>query len=1186
MKRFLLNILLVVAATMAWAQTDKDAPFWNNLEVFMLNKEMPHVLRFAYTNEADIAKQQYERSPYYRCLDGEWDFYYVESPKDAPDCQVLSTLGVPKSALPLKPRYGKIQVPGNIELQGYGTPVYVNQSNEFKSNPPYAPTEFNPVGCYVRDFDVPADWVGTEENPGRKIFLKIGAVKSCCYLYINGKQVGYSEDSKSPAEFDISRYVKKGKNRVCVKVLRFCDGSYLECQDMWRMSGITRSVELYSLPQFHIKDFTIRASVDTITYLKGRLDLIVDFSGEAPCPYKIEVELFEHNGISLMKKSKKVKKKEWYSFFSPKDFDLPVIDRWSDDNPYLYTLVFRLYNDKDSLLESTGSQIGFRRVEIKKIDGVQQLCVNGIPVQIRGVNRHEHSGYSGQYVSREEMRRDIRLMKEANINAVRTCHYPDDEYWYYLCDSAGIYVWDEANVESHAQGYGAQSLAKNQDWEMSMTYRVNNMFHRDKNRPSVIAWSLGNECGNGICTENTYRFMKNKDATRPITYERSELEWNTDVVEIMYPDVDYIASYARGEVNRKAGQAPYIMAEYCHAMGNSCGGLSDYWDTIQKYPILQGGFIWDWIDQGIVQYDTTGRKWYAVGGDLGTIPDCGDDGPFCANGLVNPEGQPHQHYYEVKSVYGQARNDYYVSSFGVPLPDAVHENFNPAYIRKSDTLAPWPQALKEEVAISKRNGVISFSTSRFSLNIDSRNGYITSYRIKDYEMLKAPLRWNFWRPPTLNDKVDRMGAPAWQGLDQLQCKVLSSKVHQVDRRNTAAEALFNLKLTGPDGQEMYLTESIEVTGDGCLQVSFRLNPNSSFRTLPKIGVQMGLDEGFNEALWEGSEYETYPDRCHNSIPHQGGRVPLQDLVGEMHLVPQESGNRQAGELLLFNKQDPSLMLEIGSGQFGKPFNFSLRQYTDSVLTAASRINQLPLPLDYYVLNLDHLQAGLGTATCGPGVRTRAGNPSDSAHFWPYTISGDSVYTYSFVVAPIDLNKDCSKASLCSLFDENGAVASSSFENGNVVQYIQSIHSNVEPDKRYSKDFPGSLFDRQRAVVGDYSEGWMGFIADTVIMDIDLTSAIRIEELVVGSCNAPNDWVLAPIRVEMQHSRNGKRYSEWIELQTDDATAVKRLRYTLPSRIRKKASKVRLRIIANAVLPESHPYHGQGAWLMLDEIEIK
>ena len=625
--RFALSLIFIQLATLLFAQTTEIGEWWNDLSVYQVNKMPPR---------ADVIGDM-------RLLNGDWQFAYCESPKD----RIKDFYKIDFDASD----WGTMPVPGNWELNGYGNPVYVNVANEFKSNPPYAPTEYNPVGQYRHEFQMPKYW------KNQNVYLKIGAVKSAMYLWINGQFVGYSEDSKTPAEFDITPYINYGKkNLLALEVYRFSDGSYLEAQDFWRMSGITRDVVIYSKPKLNIYDYFVKAGLDE-NYENGTLecDVTLNFDWKKlPKSFYVKLSLTgwdKNGGISTTTYVKKIRKKDLKPYYDKGfycvHFDKTLIEgvrAWSAENPTLYIMSIEIEDNRDRSIDYIVQKIGFRTVEMK--DG--QLMVNGKPVLIKGVNRHEHSGITGQYVDHKTMERDIQLMLENNINAVRTCHYPDDEHWYWLCDTYGIYVIDEANNESHPQGYEENSLAKKEEWKDAFLYRCKNMVERDKNHPSVIVWSVGNECGNGVCTKACYDWMKQRD-TRPVICERAIYDYNTDYIGLMYAGVDYLTAFAERHLDSL--NRPFIMVEYCHAMGNSCGGLQDYMEVFEKYPQLQGGCIWDFVDQTIIQYDENGKKWYAAGGDLGSIPDCGNDDSFCVNGLVTSDRIPHQHMQEVKKCY-------------------------------------------------------------------------------------------------------------------------------------------------------------------------------------------------------------------------------------------------------------------------------------------------------------------------------------------------------------------------------------------------------------------------------------------------------------------------------------------------------------------------------------------------------
>ena len=680
-----LIIMLLLAVGTAQAQL----PYWNNLEMYRLNKVQPH-------------DRIVPDGPWHMSLNGTWRFAYFNTPDEAT----------------LKPKHwDTIQVPGNIELQGFGVPVYVNMSNEFPSNPPYAPTDYNPTGVYSRTFTLPAAW------QGRRTIIKFGAAKSALYLYVNGREVGYSQDSKTPAEWDITRYLQAGVNTVAAKVVRWCDGSYLECQDMWRMSGITRDVELYSVSMTYVTDVKVIADIDTNDWQTGLLDVTVDLNREVSGG-RVEITF---QGMVM---GQLLKHNDWFAGFQLR---CPNIQPWTDSTPALYNLTVVLFDASNRETERFTKRIGFRHIDIR--DG--QLRINGKPMEIRGVNRHEHSARlqsdgtsrqngGGHYITPDEMREDIALMKELGINAVRTSHYPNDELWYDLCDSAGIYLWDEANVESHAQGYGVNSLAKKKEWLNPILDRIYNMYRRDRNHPSVIAWSLGNECGNGYCMEEAYRFLKGKDNTRPVVYERAELDRNTDIVSIMYPSLNYLSEYARNPRNTR----PYIIAEYCHAMGNSMGGLKDYWDTIDKYPQLQGGFIWDWADQALpmTSDDGSDTRCWAAGGDFGQLFDIKDDDAFCANGIFAADRTPHACAAEVEAVYTRGRSN-------VALPECAASGYD------TRSLKPLSNKTRWRLLRDRNSTTLESDDGNSHLRVNNLDGSITSFTYQGQELLARHRRY-------------------------------------------------------------------------------------------------------------------------------------------------------------------------------------------------------------------------------------------------------------------------------------------------------------------------------------------------------------------------------------------------------------------------------------------------------------
>ena len=639
MKKVFFTFLFFMTFVGLQAQTEAEPNAWNDVNIYEINRLYPRT---------NVIPGEME---YARLLNGDWKFQWVDSPSKAPADFYKEGYDVSD--------WGTIKVPSNWELNGYGTPIYVNVDNEFRPNePPFAPTVDNHVGCYLTEFEIPETW------KDRLTFIHFGAVKSAYYVWVNGQFVGYTEDAKTNAEFDLTPFVKVGKNTLAVKVYRFSNGSYFECQDFWRLSGIERDVILYSKPTLNIYDYEIHAGLEE-NYENGTFAIKVRLQSASNKIQKNstlivgayegkETQGFPENILFTLTKALDeltfVQAEDGYYYadveLSVDSEEIGKVSPWSAEHPNLYQLRMSLMDRKAKTIEKLTSSFGFRTSEIK--DG--KLLINGQYVLIKGVNRHEHDPYTGHVVSRKSMERDIALMKQMNINTVRTCHYPDDPYWYELCDRYGLYVWDEANCESHAQGYGEKSLAKDPQYKEMVWQRNRNMLERDKNHPSVIMWSMGNECGNGVNFEYTYDWMKNRDKTRPVTYERAIYDRNTDAIGLMYASPKYLQKFVDEGLDKEG--RPFIMVEYCHAMGNSMGGLKDYWDVIEANEQLQGGCIWDWVDQSFIVLDKDKDvDWLAVGGDFGHAYGVGDDDAFCANGVVSSDRRPHHHAAEVKKVY-------------------------------------------------------------------------------------------------------------------------------------------------------------------------------------------------------------------------------------------------------------------------------------------------------------------------------------------------------------------------------------------------------------------------------------------------------------------------------------------------------------------------------------------------------
>ncbi|PWE01361.1 glycoside hydrolase family 2 TIM barrel-domain containing protein [Marinilabilia rubra] len=609
---------------------------WRDVSVLDINKQPPRSGNLPSSSIREALSE--DGTPFYKSLNGQWKFQFSENVNDRPLDFYKENFSVND--------WAEIQVPGNWELQGYGIPMYLNHPFDFSPNqrpqPPvldYIPKTENPVGSYRTSFTLPENW------DGREVFLHFGAVKSAFYLWINGEKVGYSQGSKLPAEFRITPYLKEGENVLAAEVYRWSDGSFLECQDFWRISGIERDVYLYSTPETRIRDFKTLTSLDE-EYNNGILDFSAEILSYSNKKEKVSLSLAIYDDQEVIWQFSEELKLNSAEAVVTRNVEVEDIKHWSAETPYLYDFVVELKDADGDVLEVQSSKLGFRSVEIKD----KQLLVNGKPILIKGVNRHEHDPRTGHYISKDLMEEDIRLMKSLNINTVRTSHYPHDPYWYKLCDKYGLYVINEANIESHGLGAALQApynyhIADDPEWAEAHLERVRRMYYRDKNHPSIIIWSSGNEHGDGCNIREIYKWFKSQDS-RPVMIEQAGEKAHTDIFGPMYDTPREMENYAL----QPQAYRPLIQCEYAHAMGNSLGNFKDYWELIEKYDILQGGAIWDWVDQGMYDQLDNGIEYFAYGGDFGQ-EDQRNDHNFCINGIISPDRQLNPHSYEVKKVY-------------------------------------------------------------------------------------------------------------------------------------------------------------------------------------------------------------------------------------------------------------------------------------------------------------------------------------------------------------------------------------------------------------------------------------------------------------------------------------------------------------------------------------------------------
>ena len=995
LKRIYLMMLAVLVIIPAAAQ---QQPEWQSQYAVGLNKLNPHAYVWPYATAADVQKGAYEESPYYMSLNGKWKFHWVKNPDTRPKDFYKPSF--------YTGGWADINVPGNWERQGYGTAIYVNETYEFddkmfnfKKNPPLVPSEENEVGSYRRTFTIPAGW------EGRRVILCCEGVISFYYAWVNGEFLGYNQDSKTPAEWDITDKLKKGENTIALEVYRWSAGAYLECQDMWRLSGIERDVYLYSTPKQYIADYKVTSILEKNTYKDGVFELDVTVEGAAAGIATVAYELQNEAGKTVLNGSQPVKSRGLSNLITFDEKRIPDVEKWSAEHPNLYTLILELKDANGKVTEVTGTKVGFRTSEIK--DG--RFCINGVPVLVKGVNRHEHSQL-GRTVSKELMEEDIKLMKLYNINTVRNSHYPAHPYWYQLCDRYGLYMIDEANIESHGMGYGPASLAKDSTWLTAHMDRTHRMYERSKNHPAIVIWSLGNEAGNGINFERTYDWLKSVEKNRPVQYERAEENYNTDIYCRMYRSVDVIKEY----VARKDIYRPFILCEYLHAMGNSCGGMKEYWDVFENEPMAQGGCIWDWVDQSFRELDKDGNWYWTYGGDYGP-KDVPSFGNFCCNGLVNAVREPHPHLLEVKKIYQNIKstlvdkknltirvknwfdfsdlNEYLlhwsvtgddgtivaegskevtcaphavvdITLGAVKLPKTLRE----AYLNLSWTRVKATPLVTSDWEVAYDQFVLPVSKNSWSgkpakagnttFVVDEATGALKSLCLDGEELLASPITLSLFRPATDNDNRDQNGAKLWRqaGLDHLTQKVVSLK--EGKNKTTVKADILNA-----EGKKIGNAEFIyALNRDGSMKVQTTFEPDTSLvKSMARLGITFEMKDTYENVTYLGrGEHETYTDR------NQSGKIGVYKTTPERmfhyYVVPQSTGNRtDVRWMQLTDEQGKGCWIEANS-----LFQFSTVPFSDVILEKARHINELKRD-GKITIHLDAEQAGVGTATCGPGV---------------------------------------------------------------------------------------------------------------------------------------------------------------------------------------------------------------------------
>jgi beta-galactosidase len=1049
----LICLVLLTRATPAAVPTTAPIKDWENPELTQHGTLPPHATLVIFPDARaalahDVAANpDRAKSPFYRSLNGLWKYRYAANlTQRFPDFHYRELRD---------DSWAEIPVPANVELEGYGVPIYVNIRYPWREpwDPPFVPADDpnNTVNYYRKSFDLPREWAG------RRVFLTFDGVNSFFQLYVNGQPVGFHKNSRTPAEFDLTHFVRPGRNLIAIENFRWCDGSYLEDQDFWRLSGIFRDVYLWSPPRLHIRDFEVRTPVtgdgaEARVELSAQVEnttqtaaaavveaLLVDAAGKpvaSPVPVAADLPANTERRVEA-------------------GFTLRTARLWSAEEPNLYRLLLTL-KIAGKIIEVIPVRVGLRQVEIR--DG--NLLVNGRRVFFKGVNRHEFDPDRGQAITVESMRRDILLLKQNNINAVRTAHYPNQPAWYDLCDQFGLYLIDEANLESHGMGYGDQTLARRPDWAAAHLDRTTAMVERDKNHPAVLIWSLGNEAGDGPNFEATSRWIKQRDPTRPVHYERAELRPHTDIVCPMYAPPAELSQYAA-----QARTRPYILCEYAHAMGNSSGDLWSYWRQIYTRPHLQGAFVWDWVDQGLRQPQNPGRAgrflkvppntpfFWAYGGDFGPAGTPSDDN-FCCNGLVSPDRKPHPGLFEIRHVYQPIRvrslpgsgrqvevqNAYdftnpkdlltlvwRLTQDGRPVQDGQLPALNllpgasaqlTVPIRPFKPLPgaeywleiahalqhdlPWARAGHEvawdqfplpdatparmldpvaspRLEMNQNDRQIRLFRSGFAVTFDRPSGTLASIELKGTELLASPLRPDFWRAPTDNDRGRNMAKT--QGFWRDAHAGAAVRSVTFDDAGFPLWVGVKVRSTLPKAAADWETD-YTVHGSGDIVVDVRFNPSrTDLPQLPRLGTQLLLAPGFERIEWLGpGPHETYSDRKDARVGRYEGTIDSQFFAD--YTEPGESGNKVDVRWAALRHRNGGGLLVAGLPRL----SLNAHRHTTADLESAKHPWELP-PRDTVTLNIDLRQQGVGG--------------DDSWGAWPHPehLIPCQSYAYSFRLRP-------------------------------------------------------------------------------------------------------------------------------------------------------------------------------------------
>ena len=983
-------------------EVQAQMPDWENPSVLGINK-LPYHATLQLPSKQKTHKEIIS-------LDGEWLFHWSRNPEERPVDFYRDDYDATG--------WDKVTVPGNWQTQGHGTPIYININYPFMRNRPSVTTEppkdwtayenRNPVGSYVTQFNV------TKEMLSKNLILHFGGVHSAFYVWVNGQKVGYSQNSMSPAEFDVTKYVDEGNNRLAVEVYRWSDGSYLEDQDMWRLSGIYRPVQLWVRPLTHISDYNVTAEPNA-DYSKAQVKALVSLCNVGDKAVDSLQAILKIDNHEIKGTVDQLSVGDTTKVALNYTINKPLL--WSAEKPNLYPFSVELRNQKGQVIEHFDYHLGVKKVEVVG----EVFKINGKNVKLRGVNRHDHHPKTGRFVDNTTYEEDIRLMKQGNVNFLRTSHYPDREYLYELCDRWGIYVMDEANHETHGYGYANRVMGEDLTFQKAHVDRAESLVKRDLNHPCVILWSLGNEGAVGPNIEAMYNKVKELDTTRPPFYDsdrRYSCIWDDSY---LYPDD------LRREA-QKVSDKPFMMREYAHAMGNSCGNLKEYWDVIYADSSICGAAIWDWVDQGLKL--TPGETEFKYGGDFGDQP---NDGPFCINGLIAPDRKPHPHYYEMQYVYQPLQfvqegdsiriinRDYFTSideyeyyletyyngelvtgelarikgdKFEIPYPYYPYnepELVLNVYARLRHDM-PWAKegfvvareqfilkteefwaafAGREAAAEETADGFVA-PTENGSITI-SKTGALTSWIVDGKDMLQAPLEPYFWKPENDNQHAAHFAERTAVWKDAAQKRTIKS-IRALSNQVIAEMSLL-------DAADLTLTYDLKADGRIMVTMDYKPRAGVELPVLPKFGMRMRLPKDFTQIRYYGrGPWENYPDRKRSAFLGIY-ETSLKDYETE-YIHPQDNGNRCDIRWFEISSTQQKLRIDgnnplcIRAWDYGEEDLEDVRHPSD--ITRGRFVN----------LNIDFNIHGVGGADTW-GKRTLP----------QYTLPADQSYHYSFIMDP-------------------------------------------------------------------------------------------------------------------------------------------------------------------------------------------